>query len=125
MNPKNRKVILAIDDDITICRLLELELASEGFYVSTCSDGKEGLRRVKNELPDLVLLDLDLPGLSGEAVCKELKKDSATENIPVIMLTGKDTDADKVIGKVIGASFYIPKPFDKHQLLEKIHSCLG
>lgn len=121
---QNKKRVLAIDDDPSICKLLELELGKEGFEVTTCNNGMEGLSRVKKEHPDLVLLDLDLPGLSGEAVCKELKKDSSTENIPVIMLTGKDTDADRVIGRVIGATYYIPKPFDRNDLLEKVHACI-
>lgn len=125
MEKQNKKKILAIDDDAGIGKLLEVELAKAGFEVTTCLDGREGLKIAKREQPDLVMLDLDLPGLSGEAVCKELKKDDATQNIPIIMLTGKDTDADKLIGKVIGASYYIAKPFDKNDLLRKIRSCLN
>ncbi len=121
---QGKKRILAIDDDPAICKLLELELGKEGFAVSTCNNGMEGLNRAKKERPDLVLLDLDLPGLSGEAVCKELKKDSSTENTPIIMLTGKDTDADRVIGKVIGATYYISKPFDRTDLLKKVRACI-
>ncbi len=116
--------ILVVDDDKDICKLIELLLVKAGFQVITAQDGASGLEQARAMHPDLLILDLDLPGLPGEEVCRELKKDPATEVIPVIMLTGKDSDADRVIGRVIGASYYIPKPFDNKDLVSKVKACV-
>jgi len=119
---KNKKRILIIEDDKDIRRTLELRLDMEGFEVLTASDGYEGIYKAKTPGVDLIILDLKLPGLPGEEICKELRKEEKYETLPIIMLTAKDTDTDKVIGKVLGANCYIPKPFDMEGFLEKIHS---
>lgn len=122
-NVKARKKILVVDDDKIIRRLLFLCLKKRGFRVIIAKDGSEGLKRVRQLLPDLVILDLMLPKLPGEEVCKEIRKDA--NNVPIIMLTGKDKDADRIIGKVIGANLYITKPFDVPKLIEEIDSLIG
>lgn len=121
---RNKKKILVIEDDKDISRTIVIRLEMEGFEPLTAYDGKEGLEKAKGSGADLVILDLKLPGLPGEEVCRELRKEEEYETLPVIMLTAKDTDVDKVIGKVIGANYYISKPFDMDGLVEKIRSLL-
>jgi len=117
-----KKKILIIEDDRDISRTVELHLSSFGFDISTAFDGKEGLEEAMASKPDLIILDLGLPHLPGEEICRELKKDEACQVIPIIMVTAKGTDVDKVIGRVIGADYYISKPFDLDVLVEKIES---
>lgn len=119
---KNR--ILVIEDDKDIRRTIQLQLEMEGYNVITASDGYEGIYKARSENVALVILDLKLPGLPGEEICKELRKDATKETVPIIMVTAKDTDVDAVIGKVIGADYYIRKPFDMDNLLTKIRSVL-
>lgn len=121
---KERKTILIIEDDKDINRTLELRLEMEGFQVITAFDGYEGVYKAKNSHEDLVILDLMLPGLQGEEICKELRREKKYETVSIIMLTAKDSDADKVFGKVIGADCYMSKPFDMNDLLKNIHSLL-
>ncbi|MDD4955957.1 MAG: response regulator, partial [Candidatus Omnitrophica bacterium] len=83
-----------------------------------------GLKKAIEGGIDLLILDLKLPGLPGEEICRQLRKDERFERLPIIMLTAKDTDADKVVGKVIGANYYIRKPFDIEELLSIIHFLL-
>jgi len=116
--------ILIIEDDKDIRRTLQLRLEMEGFAIITASDGYEGIYKARSSGAELIILDLKLPGLPGEEICKELRKEKNYETIPIIMLTAKDTDADAVIGKVIGANHYLRKPFDMDELLEKIQSLL-
>lgn len=119
-----KKRILVIDDDKDICRTLEVQLKMSGYDVLISLNGQEGLKIAKEGTADLVILDLGLPGLPGEEVCRQLKKDDRYNKLPIIMLTAKGTDVDKVIGKVIGAAYYIHKPFDMEGLLTKINGCL-
>lgn len=119
-----KKKILVIEDDADIAVTMRCLLKEEGYEVSVAGDGKEGLGIVRRELPDLVILDLILPGLAGEEVCREIRKDINLKNIPVIMVTAKDSDADKVIGRVIGANCYLAKPFDIDELLACVDSCI-
>lgn len=121
---QEKKKILVIEDDQDIRRTIELRLEMEGFEVITAAEGYEGVYKARTSKAGLIILDLKLPGLPGEEICKELRKEKEYEKLPIIMLTAKDTDVDMVIGKVIGASDYMRKPFDMDELLEKIHSLL-
>jgi len=121
---ENKSKILIVEDDKDINRTLCLRLQMEGFEVITAHEGYEGFYKATTQRPNLVILDLKLPGLPGEEICKELRKDERYTSLPVIMLTAKDTDVDKVIGKVIGANHYMNKPFDIDELLKKIYLLL-
>lgn len=115
-----KKKILIIEDDKDISRTLSLRLEMEGFQVIIAQEGYEGFYKATTQRPDLIILDLRLPGLPGEEICRELRKDQRYASLPIIMLTAKDTDVDRVIGKVIGANQYLNKPFDIDELLKKI-----
>ena len=122
MPDKNK--ILVIEDDKDIRRTLQLRLEMEGYKVITASEGYEGAYKAITSDAGLIILDLRLPNLQGEEICKELRKEEKYGYLPIIMLTAKDTDVDMVLGKVIGADCYIRKPFDMEELLEKIRSLL-
>ncbi len=119
----NSKKILVIDDETDIIRLLSFRLAKEGFNVMTAQDGKTGLTMARTERPHLIVLDLTLPELPGEEVCKAVREDDdeALATTPIIMVTAKMSDVDRIIGKSIGANHYITKPFDVEDLLKKIN----
>ena len=113
--------ILLIEDEAGIAEALEYQLQREGYQVDHVVDGREGLNRFEVAGADLILLDLMLPGMSGEDVCKELRR---TSQVPVIMLTAKDTEIDKVLGLEIGADDYVTKPFSTRELLARIKALL-
>jgi len=118
------KKILVVDDDVQLVDALQIRLEAKGYEVVTAYDGQKALEKVQNQMPDLVILDLMMPKLSGEDVCREIRKDEKAANLPIIMLTGKSSDIDKVVGEVIGASCYMSKPFEDDELLEKINELL-
>jgi DNA-binding response OmpR family regulator len=112
--------ILIIEDEPDIATTIKYALEQEEYWVAVAHSGEKGLEKAMRENPDLVILDLKLPNLPGEEVCRQLRKNEKTENMPIIMLTAKDLEVDKIIGKVIGADFYMTKPFDVEELLGKI-----
>ncbi|MDD5281588.1 MAG: response regulator [Candidatus Omnitrophica bacterium] len=114
------KTILIIEDESDLREFLELRLQCLGYDVIIAKDGQEGLKKAKEEKVDLIILDLMLPKLPGEAVCKQIRKDASIGEVPIIMVTGKGQASDKVIGKVIGADSYIVKPFDSSVLASEI-----
>jgi len=116
--------ILVIEDERDILEVLEYNLTREGFSVTTSSDGVEGLDLAKNSHPDLILLDLMLPGLDGLEVCKRLKEVSATKSISVIMVTAKGEESDIVIGLGLGADDYVAKPFSPKELVGRVKAVL-
>ncbi len=116
--------ILIIDDEKDIVETIEYNLKKEGFATHKSFDGINGLKLAKEIIPDLVLLDLMLPGLSGIELCKALKKDPKTAKIPVIMLTAKKQEVDKVVGLEVGADDYIVKPFSMKELVARIKAIL-
>jgi len=116
--------VLLIEDELAIAKPIRYALQEEGYDVSLAVSGEEGLEKAKKHNPDIVVLDLMLPGLPGEQVCKEIRKCEKIGGVPIIILTAKDTDVDKVIGKVIGANYYITKPFNMEQLSSKITTLL-
>lgn len=113
--------ILIVDDEVSICELLKLELELEGYQCEIAYDGQDALNKFYFFKPDLVLLDLMLPGMSGFDVCKEI---TASSNTPVIMLTAKSETADKISGLETGADDYITKPFDTRELLARIKALI-
>jgi DNA-binding response OmpR family regulator len=114
--------ILIIDDSRQIVQLIKSVLEQDGFQTAFALDGVDGLLKAKNDAPDMVILDLGLPRLPGEQVCKEIKKDEKTKNMSVVILSGRASDADRVIGKVIGADYYLTKPCDISELLKIAHN---
>ncbi|MBR1560124.1 MAG: response regulator transcription factor [Clostridia bacterium] len=113
--------ILLVDDDPNIRQLVNLYLEKEGFEVSMADRGDAALKLFKQSPPNLMLLDLMLPGMDGWQVCREVRK---TSNIPIIMLTAKDETFDKVLGLELGADDYIVKPFDMKELVARIKAVL-
>ncbi|MCX5750418.1 MAG: response regulator [Candidatus Saganbacteria bacterium] len=116
--------ILIIEDEKDIVEAIEYNLKKEGFKVSHAYDGPTGLKLAKDKIPDLILLDLMLPDISGLDICKSLKKETRTANIPIIILTAKGTEADKIVGLELGADDYITKPFSMKELITRIRTIL-
>jgi diguanylate cyclase (GGDEF)-like protein len=116
--------ILIVDDDADIVRFVEMNLRLEGYRVLVAGDGEEALQMVADEVPDLVLLDVMMPGLDGIEVTRRLRADSRTSTLPVIMLTAKTMTADRVLGLTAGADDYIIKPFDTLELVARVRSTL-
>jgi DNA-binding response OmpR family regulator len=116
--------IFVIEDEADILEVIEYNLSREGFHVSTALDGESGLDKVKKEAPDLVLLDLMLPGLDGIEVCRRLKRDPVTRDIPIVMVTAKGEEADIVLGLGLGADDYVTKPFSPKELAARVKAVL-
>ena len=116
--------ILIIEDEAKIARFVELELKHEGYSVETAGDGLEGLKAVGSFQPDLLVLDLMLPGISGIEVCRRLRAAEGTQSLPILMLTAKDDVSDKVMGLDMGADDYMTKPFAIEELLARIRMLL-
>lgn len=116
--------ILIIEDDPSLVELLRYNLENEGFDVSVARDGEEGLESVDTQVPDLVVLDWMLPNVSGIEVCRQLRQKSETRTMPVIMLTAKGEENDRVRGLETGADDYIVKPFSPAELTARIKAVL-
>ncbi|MBI4364783.1 MAG: response regulator [Candidatus Latescibacteria bacterium] len=117
--------ILVVDDEIYIVHILDFSLGMEGYEVVTALDGEQALEKVKTEKPDLIVLDIMMPKLDGYEVCKSIKSNSATQNIPVILLSAKGRNVDQKMGFDVGADDYITKPFSPRKLVERINQLLG
>ena len=113
--------ILLIEDEIGLGEALRYQLQREGHEVEWITDGAEGLERFRSDGADLVLLDLMLPGLPGDEVCKEIRRSSS---VPIIMLTARDSEIDKVVGLEIGADDYVTKPFSTRELIARIKAVM-
>lgn len=113
--------ILVVDDEIEIMRALQRSLTAHGFDVFTAGSGEEALEAIANHRPDLMLLDLGLPGISGLEVCKRVREQS---NLPIIVLSVKDAERDKVRALDLGADDYVPKPFGMDEVLARIRVAL-
>lgn len=120
----SKKKVLVVDDEPSIVKLVQVKLVKEGFEVVTAFNGQEALEKARNERPDLILLDVMMPKMSGHDVCAELKKDTTLKNIPVIMLTAVGEFEQQLKGLEIGAVEYITKPFNPKQLVELIRYLL-
>ena len=116
--------ILAVDDEVHILELISFNLKVAGYHVVTALTGEEALKRCEVERPSLVLLDIMLPGIDGLEVCRRLKGDRMTSNIPIIMLTARGDEVDKILGLELGADDYITKPFSVRELAARVKSLL-
>jgi len=119
-----KESILVIDDEEDIAELVRYNLEKEGFRVLCAATGEDGIQVARSQTPDLILLDLMLPGIDGLDVCRQLKAETATKAIPIIMLTARGEEADIVTGLEMGADDYLSKPFSPRVLLARIKSVL-
>ena len=118
----NKKTILAVDDESSILDLLKFNLEKEGFNFISAEDGEEGINKVLNEKPDLLLLDVMIPKMDGLSVCKKIRQENI--NIQIIMLSARGEEIDKVLGLEIGADDYITKPFSPREVIARIKANL-
>ena len=116
--------VLVVEDEPDIRNLIVLHLSREGFRCRTAKSGPEALREARAATPDLVVLDLMLPDLDGLEVCRRLRSDAATATIPIIMLTAKADEVDRVVGLEMGADDYVVKPFSPKELIARIRAVL-
>lgn len=121
---ESKKKILVVDDEPDIVSMLKLRLEAAGYEVLSALDGNAGYEKAKLELPDLIILDLMLPGIDGYKICRLLKFDTKYRHIPIIMLTARGQQEDRDWGEKAGADFYFTKPFDGKELLDKIKKLL-
>jgi two-component system alkaline phosphatase synthesis response regulator PhoP len=119
-----REKIAVVEDERDILEVIGYNLGREGHRVVTATDGLEALRLIRDEAPDLVLLDLMLPGLDGIELCRRLKADPVTKTIPIIMVTAKGEEADVVLGLGVGADDYVTKPFSPKELVARVKAVL-
>lgn len=119
-----KKKILVVDDEKDIVELISYNLEQEGFAVIKAYDGQVAWERVKTAKPDLVVLDLMIPGILGLEVCKLIRRDAATKTLPIIMLTAKSDQVDKILGLELGADDYVTKPFNVRELIARIRAVL-
>lgn len=117
--PKQK--VLVIDDEENVCELISLYFDKAGFDVISAGDGVKGMEMIKTEHPDIVILDLMLPGMDGLEVCKEIRR---TSNIPLIMLSARVDEVDRVLGLEMGADDYVTKPFSPRELLARVKAVL-
>ena len=118
------KKVLIIEDEKDLADLLAFNLEKEGYAATCVYDGKLGLERATATLPDLILLDLMLPGILGTEVCKALRKDQRTARIPIIMITAKGDEIDRVVGFEVGADDYIVKPFSMREVILRVKAVM-
>jgi two-component system phosphate regulon response regulator PhoB len=116
--------ILVVDDEPDLLELVRVNLRQAGFEVETAETGRQALERVRRAAPDLVILDLMLPDLSGTEVCRHLRADPALAEIPIIMLTARADEVDRVVGLEIGADDYVTKPFSPRELTLRVRAVL-
>lgn len=122
MNPK--KKILIVDDEKDLTKLLDYNLKQEGFDTFISYEGKTALETIRKKKPDLVILDIMLPDLSGTEICKIIRSDEKTRDLPIIMLSAKGEEIDRILGLEIGADDYVTKPFSPRELILRIKKLL-
>lgn len=118
------KRVLIIEDDKDIVELVRYNLEKEGFRIAATSDGLTGLAEVKKSPPDLLVLDLMLPKLPGLEVCKEIRRNQSLNRLPILMLTARGDEADRVVGLELGADDYVTKPFSPRELVARVKALL-
>jgi len=116
--------VLVVEDEPDIRRLVVLHLERDGFRCRTAANGLDALREAKAAVPDLVVLDLMLPGIDGLEVCRRLRSDASTAGVPIIMLTAKSDEVDRVVGLEVGADDYVAKPFSPKELVARVRAVL-
>ena len=119
-----KSTILVVEDELDILQLIAHNLKSADFDVLTAQEGYEALSVAKNHLPQLIILDLMIPGLDGFEVCKELKRSPVTKDIPVLMLTARGEEVDRIVGLELGADDYVVKPFSPRELILRVRAIL-
>ena len=119
-----KKSVLIIEDDAAILEALEFNMRQAGYAVACATDGQEGLRQARLTHPDVVVLDLMLPGIDGIEVCRELRADRATKQAAIVMLTAKSEEVDQVVGFSVGADDYVTKPFSVKVLMHRVRALL-
>jgi DNA-binding response OmpR family regulator len=118
------KTVLVIDDEPELVKLLDYNLTKAGYVALSARDGEKGLAAARQHHPDLVILDVMMPGLDGWEVCKRLRADPATASVPLLMLTAKAEEGDRVLGLELGADDYVTKPFGVNELLARVKALL-
>jgi two-component system alkaline phosphatase synthesis response regulator PhoP len=116
------KKILVVEDEEAIARLISYNLKKEGFEVLTSGDGLEALGKIKSERPDLIILDIMLPGMDGYDICRVIRKEDIS--IPVIMLSARNEEMDKILGLELGGDDYVTKPFSPRELIARVRALL-
>jgi two-component system, OmpR family, phosphate regulon response regulator PhoB len=124
MDTSSRRKILIIEDETDVADLLTLNFRKAGFRVSTTANGASGLQQARDDRPDFIILDLMLPKMSGLEVCRILKSDTATSQIPILMLTAKAEEVDRIVGLEFGADDYVTKPFSPREIVLRIRAIL-
>jgi phosphate regulon transcriptional regulator PhoB len=119
-----KKRILVIEDDRDIVELVRYNLEKDGYQVATATDGAIGMAQVKKSPPDLLVLDLMLPKLSGLEICKEVRRDAALNRLPILILTARGEEADRVVGLELGADDYVTKPFSPREFVARVKALL-
>jgi two-component system alkaline phosphatase synthesis response regulator PhoP len=120
----SKEKILIVEDEKDIVKMLDYNLKKEGFRALSANNGEDGLDMARKEHPDLILLDLMLPEMDGLEVCKAIKNDTKTAHIPIIILTAKAQETDKIVGLELGADDYVTKPFSPKELIARIKAVL-
>ena len=116
--------ILIVEDEVDIADLVKYHLEREGLAARTVSDGKHALELIVRDHPDLIILDLMLPGMDGLELCRRLRAQAATQAIPIIMLTARAEEVDRIVGLEVGADDYVPKPFSPRELVARVKAVL-
>jgi DNA-binding response OmpR family regulator len=124
METNSGRKILIIEDESDVADLLTLNLRKAGFRTSTAADGANGLQKARDDRPDFIILDLMLPKMSGLEVCRILKGDTATAHTPILMLTAKAEEIDRIVGLEFGADDYVTKPFSPREIVLRIRAIL-
>jgi two-component system phosphate regulon response regulator PhoB len=124
MKTKTTPLILIVEDEHDLAELLAFSLQQEGFSTAICGDGRSGLAFARKELPDLLILDLMLPELLGTDVCRALRREKETANLPVLMLTARHEEIDRVVGFEVGADDYVAKPFSVREVVLRVKALL-
>jgi two-component system phosphate regulon response regulator PhoB len=119
-----KQTILLIEDERSLVDVLTYNLTNEGFEVISATDGQEGLRRAERTLPDLIILDLMLPVIDGLQICRQLRSDSRTQHLRILMLTARSEEVDEIVGFNMGADDYVTKPFKIKPLIHRIKALL-
>jgi len=124
MASMQKGTILVIDDEPDLLELVEFNLKKDGYEVIVAKNGQAGLEIAQKHLPDLIVLDLMMPGIDGLEVCRQLRSDERTRQTPMIMLTAKSAEADRIVGLELGADDYVTKPFSPRELIARVRALL-
>ena len=116
--------VLVVEDEADLSELIAYHLKQQGHHITQCATGQSALEAIENDVPDLVVLDIMLPDISGVEVCRRLRKSDRTENIPVLFVTAKGEEVDRVVGFEVGADDYVTKPFSPRELTLRVEAIL-